>query len=79
MILDDLSLPLREDDRSLVLATRSVLREQTGPVLPVCLHHHSSRCPNLEDLHARTHSTKDGTDVFDDSRKCGVTGDTKAK
>jgi hypothetical protein len=65
--LHDLALPRLEHDRSLVLAARTVLREQTRPVLPVGLDDDGARRGYVEDPGSWPHSGGQVADVLDDA------------
>ena len=74
---DQLSLPLREHDRPLVLAAGAVLREQAAPVLPVSLDDDRPWGADMEDLHPWSYSSENVAHVGDDPRKTGVAGDAQ--
>ncbi|GAB3783703.1 hypothetical protein GCM10027601_16400 [Nocardioides ungokensis] len=77
MLFDDRTLPVLEDDRSLVLAARTVLGEEARPVLPVCLDDDRARCGHQEDLATAPDSQDRPARVLDDAGQGGIAGDSE--
>ena len=73
MGVDDRLLPRLEHDRPLVLATGTVLREQTGPVLPTRRDMNAARRPHEKDVGAWTHTHDRAKGCVTRSGRCGRT------
>jgi len=80
MGMGDRPLPVREDDRSLVLATGAVLWEQLDPLRRICLHDDAllTPAPRNRDPVVRAHGTNRTDALADDAGISRVAVDAQA-